>query len=71
MRVYQNRLRVGIANHSDTLMTSKRVELILELRTEIVALQIMNFSTKTLFLIICHQSGTLSTQMRIIIGAVE
>ena len=71
VRVHQNRLRIGITDHTDTLITRKRVELILELRAEIVALQVMNLTTEALLLVKHHHTCTLRSEVRVIVCAIK
>ena len=71
MRVHQNRLRIRITDHTDTLIARKRVELVLELRTEIVALQVMDLTAEALLGIEGYQSGATRAKVRVVVGAVE
>ena len=71
VRVHENRLRICIADHTDALMAGERVELIFELRTEIVTLQVMDLTAEALLGVEGHQSGATCAEMRVVVGAVE
>ena len=63
VRVYKDRLRIGITNHTDALIARKGVELVFELRTEIVTLQVMNLTTEAFLVIIGHQTCSTRTKV--------
>ena len=71
MGVDNDWLRVCIADDADTLIPGKRLQFILKLRTEIVAFQIMNLSTETFLLVKHDHTGTLRTEVRVIVRTVE
>ncbi len=69
--IYDNRLRVGVAYHSDALTSHKPVEVVLEFRAEIITFYTMNGTVKTHFRVESYQSGTFCTKVRIIVSAVK
>ena len=71
MRVHQDGLRIGITDHADTLITSERVKFILKLRTEIVALQVVNLTTEAFLLVEGHQTRTTGAEVRVVVCTVE
>ena len=71
MRVDDDRLRIRITDDAYALITRERVEFVFKLRTEIVALQIVNLTTETLLLVVHHHTRTPCTEMRIVVSAVE
>ena len=60
MRVHNNRLWIGIANHAYALMPHKVVKLILKARTEIIALQTVDRTVEATLLVERHEACTLS-----------
>ena len=71
MGVDDNRLRIRIADDTDSGISHKLVESRLELCTKIRTFQIVNRTGKTSFLIVCSHTAAPGPQMRIIVGAIE
>ena len=71
VRVHEDRLRVGVTDHTYPLIAVKRIQLILELRTKIVTLQTMDLTTEAFLMVKSYQSCTSRTQVRIIVRTVE
>ena len=63
VRVHDDGLRVGITDDADALLTRERVEFILEFRTEIVALQVMDLTAEAFFLVEHNQTCTLRAEV--------
>ena len=60
MGIDDDRLRVGIADDTQSLVPMKRFQLILKARTEIVTFQRVDAAIKTSLRVKCYQTGTLS-----------
>ena len=71
VRIYYNRLRVGVANHPESLISREAIQFVFKLRSEVVALETMNRSRKSLFLVKCYHSRTLCAEMRVVVCTVE
>ena len=69
--VDDDRLRIRIADDTDSGISHKLVESRLELRTKIRTFQIVNRTCETGFLIVCSHTAAPGSQMRIIVGAIE
>ena len=71
MGIHENGLRIGITDDANALIARKRVEFVLKLRAEIVALQIMDFTAEAFFFVKHHHTGTLGAEVRVVVCAVE
>ena len=63
VRVHHDGLRVGVADHAQSLIARERIEFVLKLRTEIVALEIVDLTRKTLLLVEHHHTRTLRAEV--------
>ena len=71
MRVDNDRLRIGVADHTYALTSYKRIEFVLEFRAEIVPLEFMNLAVKPQRGVECNHAGTLGAKVRIVVCAVK
>ena len=71
VRVHDDRLWIGVADHAQSLVAYEPVKLVLEFRPEIVAFKTVNRAVETPFGVERHHTGTLCAQVRIVVGAIE
>lgn len=69
--VYDDGLRVGVADDSEPLAAVEVVELILKFRAEVVALDAVDRAVEAQLGVESYQSGTFCAKMRMIVCAVE